>query len=79
MPEMFDGRATPRENAPKPPRLGGAQGATNAEPSTAGVAAGGTDNINANGEVYDAADSRAKVSSLRATRAAVASFNPASV
>ena len=75
MPEMFDGRAVTTEGSPKPPRLGGAQGATNAEPSARGTAAGGTDNMRTATSTLQAADSRPTTSPLRATRAAVSSFD----
>ncbi len=79
MPESFNDRSPTPSASPKPAREGGAQGAVNAEPSTKGVAAGGTDNIAADYETYEAGATRPVVSPLRATRAPVDSFNPAGV
>lgn len=79
MPETFNDRAPTPSGSPKPRKLGGAQGATNAEPSTKGVAAGGTDNLRITTEVCHADDPRAETSPLRATRAPVSRFNDAAV
>jgi hypothetical protein len=79
MPESFDGRAITRESAPKPPKLGGAQGADNASPSAAGAACGGTDNMRAGYETYAAGSSRAATVPLKRTGAAVYSFDGSKV
>lgn len=79
MPDQFDGRATPSESSPKPPRIGGSQGATNDSPSNSGKPTGGLDNLRANERCLEASDSRAKSSSVRATRAAVSHFADSAV
>jgi hypothetical protein len=66
MPESFNDRATPPG---APAKLGGAQGATNAEPSTKGTAAGGTDNIRADYYTREAGSTRPETSPLKPSRA----------